>query len=62
MYRSANRRETVAEPEVWFRIVHVALDAKNGGPVAAYREQTVRISRPGRPSAENESHIIRQIA
>lgn len=33
-----------AEPEVWFRIVHVALDGPDGAPVAAYREQTVEIA------------------
>jgi hypothetical protein len=33
-----------AEPEVWFRIVHVAMDARNGGPAAAYREQMVEIA------------------
>jgi len=44
MYRSTNRRETLAEPEVWFRIVHVALDARTGAPLAAYREQTVEIA------------------
>jgi hypothetical protein len=32
------------EPEVYFRIVHAALDSNNGGPVAAYREQTVKIA------------------
>lgn len=33
-----------AEPEVWFRIVHVTLDGSNGTPVATYREQTVEIA------------------
>ncbi|MGZ8450238.1 MAG: hypothetical protein ACXWWV_11720, partial [Candidatus Deferrimicrobiaceae bacterium] len=32
------------EPEVWFRIVHAALDSHNGGPVAACREQAVKIA------------------
>ena len=32
MYRSTNRRKTLAEPEVWFRIVHMALKASNGAP------------------------------
>jgi hypothetical protein len=33
-----------AEPEIWFRIVHVAVDGPNGAHVAAYREQTVEIA------------------
>ena len=53
MYRSTNRRETLAEPEVWFRIVHVALDARKGGPVAAYREQTVEIALGPKGAFEN---------
>ncbi len=32
MSRSTNRQGSVAEPEVWFRIVHVALDVGNGPP------------------------------
>jgi len=48
MYRSTNRRASLAEPGVWFRIVHVAVPARaravharaggdgtNGAPVAA---------------------------
>ena len=42
MYRSTNRRASVAEPEVWFRIVHITLDDANSFP--AYREQTVEIA------------------
>lgn len=34
-------RRGPAEPEVWFRIVHVTLDERNGAPT--YREQTVKI-------------------
>jgi hypothetical protein len=41
------------EPEVWFRIVHVAMDARNGGPVAAYREQTVEIALGPKGAFEN---------
>jgi hypothetical protein len=33
MYRSTNDRAILAEPEVWFRIVHVAVDCTNGAPV-----------------------------
>ncbi len=41
MTRSTNRRRW-AEPEVYFRIVHAALDLSNDK--AAYREQTVEVS------------------
>jgi hypothetical protein len=44
MCRSTNRRGSVLEPEVWFRIVHVAPEAQDGAPVAAYREQEVEIA------------------
>lgn len=53
MYRSTNRRESLAEPEVWFRIVHVALDGPGGAPVAAYREQTVEIALGPKGAFEN---------
>jgi hypothetical protein len=43
MCHSTNRRGGIPEPEVWFRIVHVAQEGHNEGPVAAYREQTVEI-------------------
>ena len=43
MCRCTNR-PSVAEPEVYFRIVHVSLQGQNGGPVAAYRNQTVEIA------------------
>jgi hypothetical protein len=33
-----------AEPEIWFRIVHVAVEGPKGAHVAAYREQTVEIA------------------
>ena len=33
-----------AEPEIWFRIVHVAAGGPNGAHVAAYREQIVEIA------------------
>ena len=41
MSRSTNRQ---ADPEVWFRIVHLAQVAHSCAPVAAYREQTVEIA------------------
>ncbi|MFQ5803815.1 MAG: hypothetical protein ACE5JQ_13040 [Candidatus Methylomirabilales bacterium] len=53
MYRSTNRRSSVAEPEVWFRIVHITLDGPDGAPVAAYREQTVEIALGPKGAFEN---------
>ena len=41
MCRSTNRP---VDPEVWFRIVHLAQAAHSCAPVAAYREQTVEIA------------------
>jgi hypothetical protein len=41
MCRSTNRQ---ADPEVWFRIVHLAQIGQSGIPVAAYREQTVELA------------------
>ncbi len=40
--RSTNRLSGVAEPEVWFRIVHITLEDTAGS--VAYREQTVEIA------------------
>jgi len=53
MCRSTNGRPSVAEPEVWFRIVHVALEGLDGAPVAAYREQTVEIALGPKGAFEN---------
>ncbi len=53
MYRSTNRQSSVAEPEVWFRIVHITLEGQNGEPVAAYREQTVEIALGPKGAFEN---------
>ncbi len=39
MSRSTNRRASVAEPEVWFRIVHITIDSQN----TCYQKQTVEI-------------------
>jgi hypothetical protein len=41
------------EPEVYFRIVHVAQDSHNGAPLAAYREQTVEIALGPKGAFEN---------
>lgn len=53
MYRSTNRQGSVAEPEVWFRIVHMALEGSDAAPVAAYREQTVEIALGPKRAFEN---------
>ena len=55
MCRSTNRRSSVADPEVWFRIVHITLDC-HGTPVAAQREQTVEIALAPKGAFEN-GHI-----
>ena len=52
MCRSTKRRSSVAEPEVWFRIVHLTLEGDNGEPVAAYREQTVVTALGPKPAFE----------
>ncbi|MBE0568048.1 MAG: hypothetical protein IH577_00015 [Deltaproteobacteria bacterium] len=41
MCRSTNRP---VDPEVWFRVVHLAQNGHNSAPVALYREQTVEIA------------------
>ena len=41
MCRCTNRQ---ADPEVWFRIVHLARTSHNEAPVAAYRDQTAEIA------------------
>ena len=50
MCRSTNRQ---ADPEVWFRIVHLAQDGLNCAPVAAYREQIVEIALGPKGAFEN---------
>lgn len=37
-------RQRQAQPEVWFRVVHVAVDGVNGLSVATLRNQTVEIA------------------
>ena len=49
MCRSTNRR---VEPEVYFRIVHVAHNGLNGAPVTASREQSLEIIQGG-PHADD---------
>jgi len=41
------------EPEVWFRIVHLAQEGRIGAPVAPYREQTVEIALEPKGAFEN---------
>ena len=50
MSRSTNRQ---ADPEVWFRIVHLAQNGQSGAPVAAYREQMVEIALGPKGAFEN---------
>lgn len=42
-----------AEPEVYFRIVHISLQDRYGGPAATYREQTVEIALGPKGAFEN---------
>ena len=42
MYRSTNRRRSLATPEIWFRIMHVTLDDTKA--CASYREQMVEVT------------------
>ena len=49
--RSTNRLSGVAEPEVWFRIVHITLE-DSAGP-ATYVEQTVEIALGPKGAFEN---------
>jgi hypothetical protein len=66
MYRSTNGRASLAEPEVWFRIVHVAVPARaraghacaggdgaDGAPVAAPACAALRNGAAGKGAFEN---------
>lgn len=48
-------RPGLVEPEVYFRIVHLAQVGRSGAPVAAYREQTVEIALGPKGSFENDN-------
>jgi hypothetical protein len=50
---SIRRGRGWAEPEIWFRVVHVAVDGPTGAPVATYREQTVEIALGPKGAFEN---------
>jgi len=41
MCRSTNRQ---VDPEVWFRVVHLAKEGLRGAPVGPYREQMIEIA------------------
>jgi hypothetical protein len=57
MCRSTNRRESLTDTEVWFRIVHLVQEGHHGGPTAAYREQTVEIALWGPKGAFQSGNI-----
>jgi len=46
-------RPVWVEPEVYFRIVHIAQDCHISAPLAAYREQTVEIALGPKGAFEN---------
>ena len=52
MCRSTNHGSRVSSPEVWFRIVHIALGDQSGAPVAAC-EQSVEIALGPKGAFEN---------
>ena len=51
MCRSTNRRFSAAEPEVWFRIVHITMDSQNTG----YQKQTVEVGLGPKRAFENSN-------
>ena len=51
--RCTNRRGSLAEPEVWFRIVHITLE--DPASSTTYVEQTVEIALGPKGAFENES-------
>jgi len=50
MCRSTNRQ---VDPEVWFRVVHIAPQDRAVRPVATYREQAVEIALGPKGAFEN---------
>jgi hypothetical protein len=52
---SSRTRPGWVEPEVWFRIVHLAQVGHSGTPVAAYREQMVEIALGPKGAFENSN-------
>jgi hypothetical protein len=59
---SIRSRPGWVEPEVYFRIVHVALNGHKGGPVAAYHEQTIKIALGPKGAFENAIAVLRKLA
>jgi hypothetical protein len=57
MCRPTNRRESLTDTEVWFRIIHLGQEGHHGGPTAAYREQTVEIALWGPKGAFQSGNI-----
>jgi hypothetical protein len=55
MCRSTNRRGSIPEPEIYFRIVHVVQEIHTGDSVAAYREQTVEIALGPKGAFKNDN-------
>jgi hypothetical protein len=55
MSRSTNRR---ADPDVWFRIVHLAQIGPNSTPVAPYSEQAVEVALGAEPKGVFENGNI----
>ena len=51
MSRSTNHWAGVAEPEVWFRIIHITMDGQNTG----YQKQTVEIALGPKRAFENSN-------
>ncbi len=44
MSRSTNRRASLTEPEIWFRIVHITPEIRDLRPGATDRDQMVEIA------------------
>ncbi|MCK4415308.1 MAG: recombinase zinc beta ribbon domain-containing protein [Candidatus Eisenbacteria sp.] len=47
------RSHRMAEPEIWFRIIHISTGGPNGASGATYREQTVEIALGPKGAFEN---------
>lgn len=49
-----------AEPQIWFRIVHVAVDGSSGAPAAAYRERAApaRVRNRKPPKAPRTPRVV----
>ena len=56
MCRSTNRRSSLTEPEIWFRIVHITLETRDLRQKVTDRAQTVEIALGPKGTFEN-GHI-----